>query len=166
MQALPRSCERRLLSVRWLPQPKRIEQMAQVRTFKGSPPGAVIAKNGFFPAIFSQSVFFSVGVRSVRKKSRRPAKTLRELKFSSGIPARVGIRAGQSDAPTRIRPRFLGPGRVRTEGSCSGTGPGSCSVSRVLIVGRIILSLSSTPRNVGSGQRLSRRGRLFNMKWD
>ena len=75
--------------------------MAQVRTFKGSPPGAVIAKNDFFPAIFSQSVFFSVGVRSVRKKSRRPAKTLRELKFSSGI--RVLIRPMEMTYHAMIR---------------------------------------------------------------
>jgi hypothetical protein len=27
----------------------------------------------------------------------------------------IGIRAGQSDAPTRVRPRFLVPGRVRTQ---------------------------------------------------
>src|ERR1700685_3472604 len=68
------SCERRLLPVRWLPQPKRIDQTAQVRTFKGLPPGAIIAKNRLLPAILSQSVFFSVGVRSLRQISRRPAK--------------------------------------------------------------------------------------------
>src|SRR5271154_888826 len=55
---LPHSCECSLL---WLPEPQRIaqtlinEQTAQVHTFKGSPPGAVIAKNGKIPAIFSQS---------------------------------------------------------------------------------------------------------------
>jgi len=41
---------------------------AQVRTFKGSPTGAVIAKNGKIPVIFSQSVFFSVGVASLTQK--------------------------------------------------------------------------------------------------
>src|SRR5271154_408711 len=77
---LPHSCKCSLL---WLPEPQRIaqtsinEQMAQVYTFKGLPPDAVIAKNGFCPAIFSQSVFFSVGVRSLRKNRRIPGQTLR-----------------------------------------------------------------------------------------
>jgi hypothetical protein len=62
----------------------------------------------------------------------------------------IGIRAGQSDAPTRVRPRFLGHGRVRTEGICSSSGPGSGSVFSMSIVGRIGLFLRSNPANVGS----------------
>jgi hypothetical protein len=53
---------------------------------------------------------------------------------------RVGIRAGQSDSPTRVRRRCLVPSRVCTEGSCSSTGPGSGSISSMSIVGRTCLS--------------------------
>jgi hypothetical protein len=61
---------------------------------------------------------------------------------SSG--SRVGIRAGQSDSPTRVRPRFLVLGRVRTQRSVHDLGPGSGSVSRISNLGRIGLILRFT----------------------
>ena len=80
--------------------------------------------------------------------------------------ARVGIRSGQSDFPTRVRPRFLGHGHGRTQRCVHDLGHGSGSVSSTLIVGRIILCQTRSPRFVRWDRRLSRRGRLFNMKLD
>ena len=82
------------------------------------------------------------------------------------VEIRVGIRLGQSDSPIRVRPRFLGPGRGQTQRSAHDLGHGSGSVSSILIVGRIILRQSCCPRFVRSDGGLSRRCRLFNMKWD
>jgi hypothetical protein len=110
-------------------------------------------------------VLRSNGVDRRIQRANRSGRGLKEVLIVAVVVVvvgRVGIRSGQSDAPNRVRPRFLGSGRVRTEGICSShTGPGSGSVSSMSIVGRIGLFLSSNPANVGSDWRLSRQGRLF-----
>ena len=79
--------------------------------------------------------------------------------------SRVGIRSGQSDAPNQVRPRFLGSGRVRTEGICSSTGPGSGSVSSMSIVGRIGLSSRFTRYISGRTESVLGLSEISNIWW-